>query len=63
MEWDEPGKPRNVVQRKCVLSKDGEGNSLTVGEMYDVQVQMGSKKARYPAKVLGIGKCIVSDSV
>ena len=52
-----------MVQRKAVLSKDGEGNSVTVGELYKVQVQMGSKKAHYPAKVLGIGKCIVRHNV
>ena len=52
-----------MVQRKAIRSKDEEGNSVTVGEFHNVQVQMGSKKAHYPAKVLGIGKCIVSDNV
>ena len=54
MEWDEPGNPRNVVQRKTVTGKTDGG--LKVGDLCDVQIREGSKKSCYQAKLLGIGE-------
>lgn len=54
MEWHEAGNPRNVVPRKKVIGRGGR--DPTVGDECDVQVQEGTKRALYPAKLLGIGK-------
>lgn len=55
MEWHEAGNPRNVVPSKKVIGRGGK--DLTVGDDCDVQVQEGTKRALYPATLLGIGKC------
>lgn len=56
MQWDEPGNPCNVVQRKCVSAR---GNAaLEEGDMYDVKLHEESKQSCYPAKLLGIGKSL-----
>ena len=58
VEWDEPGNPRNVVLRKTVAGANGvdSDDSIAVGSLCYVDVRSGSKKARYQATLLGIGK-------
>jgi hypothetical protein len=52
--WEEDGNPRNVVLRKNVTNQSG--SELRIGDLCDVKVQEGAKKARYKAKLLGIGE-------
>ena len=60
VEWDEPGNPRNVVARKAVTDPNGVNlDDIAVGSVCYVEVREGSKKARYQATLLGIGKSIL----
>ena len=52
VEWDEPGNPQNVVQRKNITALDkGDPLNVAVGDMCDVKVQEGRRVAHYRANV------------
>ena len=55
VEWDEPGNPRNVVDRKKVKPLNLDAG-LQIGELCSVTIRQGSKVASYTAKLLGTGK-------
>lgn len=46
VEWNEPGKPINVVEMKQVSDEQ-----VTIGEMAKVYVTEGRKKSLYEAKI------------
>ena len=50
---NEPGNPRNIVQKKNVKAK---GEELRVGDTYDVELQVGTRRSCYEARLLGIGE-------
>ena len=58
VEWDEHENPRNVVLRKTVTGANGvdSDDSIAVGSPCYVDVRSGSKKTRYQATLLGVGK-------
>jgi protease II len=63
VEWDEPGNPCNVVQKKYLheySSDNVEPQKFAVGELCKVQVCEGAKMVTYKAKLLG-SECGVTD--
>ena len=53
---DEPGNPRNVVEKKRVKPLIDSDAGLQIGELCSVTIRQGSKMASYTAKLLGIGE-------
>lgn len=57
VEWDELGKPRNVVQRKEIIGLDGKDDeTVAIGDMCKVKVREGGKVSYYQATMLATGK-------
>ena len=56
VEWEEPGNPHSVVQRKSIRG------TFEVGERCDVELRIGHKRSCYKARILAIGEIHVHPS-
>ena len=54
IEWDEPGSPVSIVERKNVKAVDGD-SELSIGDVCSVRCRERSKWVEYPGKLLAQG--------